>query len=270
MVMPFPLYLEFQGKRFHPHLVFECLGIAIAAIVYIRLRRNFGDPFVAPFRSGLIAIAVAGGVVGAKLLFWFEDPQLTLRNLNNPQYLFSGQTIVGGLTAGLLCVELAKRYIGVRQSTGDLYAIPLALGIAVGRVGCFLTGLADNTFGTPTSLPWAINFGDGIARHPTQLYESLFLLLLVPLLYYVLKKTTSSAPQNRLLQGDTFKIFLTAYFLFRFACDFIKPYPRVFLGLGTLQWVCAVVLLYYYRDIARWVLAPAIRAEVQDTHGTLG
>ena len=82
-----------------------------------------------------------------------------------------GKTIVGALIFGLISVELMKRYIGVRQSTGDLYAIPLALGIAIGRIGCFLTGLSDNTYGTPTTLPWAVNFGDGIPRHPTQLYE---------------------------------------------------------------------------------------------------
>ncbi len=75
-----------------------------------------------------------------------------------------GKTIVGALIFGLISVELMKRYIGVRQSTGDLYAIPLALGIAIGRIGCFLTGLSDNTYGTPTTLPWAINFGDGIPR----------------------------------------------------------------------------------------------------------
>ena len=64
-----------------------------------------------------------------------------------------GKTIVGALIFGLISVELIKRYIGLRQSTGDLYAIPLALGIAIGRIGCFLTGLSDNTYGTPTNLP---------------------------------------------------------------------------------------------------------------------
>ena len=94
-----------------------------------------------------------------------------------------------------------KRYIGLRTSTGDLYSIPLALGIAIGRIGCFLTGLSDNTYGIPTSLPWAINFGDGIPRHPTQLYEILFLLCLIPFLYHVLKKT--SFQKNAVIQNDS-------------------------------------------------------------------
>ena len=179
-----------------------------------------------------------------------------------------------------------KRYIGLRTSTGDLYAIPLALGIAIGRIGCFLTGLSDNTYGVPSNLPWAVDFGDGIPRHPTQLYEILFLLALIPFLYRVLKKVSlqnkiALAPEtvilsgavtkrsevtaqskdphltekagSRFLPGDAFKLFMVAYLSFRLLCDFLKPYPRLFLGLGGIQWACVLVLLYYSRDIARWL-----------------
>jgi len=55
------------------------------------------------------------------------------------------------------------------------------------------------------------------------------------------------------LPGDTFKFFMVAYLSFRFLCDFIKPYPRIFLGLGGIQWACLLTLLYYSRDIARWL-----------------
>jgi prolipoprotein diacylglyceryltransferase len=186
-----------------------------------------------------------------------------------------------------------KRYIGLHQSTGDLYAVPLALGIAIGRIGCFLTGLSDNTYGTPTTLPWAINFGDGIPRHPTQLYEIAFLLALIPLLYKIVilsgaevsrseasaqSKDPSSAggsktaarhsslahhqllptilvqpPPSPFLSGDAFKFFMVVYLSFRLLCDFIKPYPRIFLGLGGIQGACLLTLLYYSRDIARWL-----------------
>jgi len=189
-----------------------------------------------------------------------------------------GKTIVGALIFGLISVELFKRYIGVRQSTGDLYAIPLALGIAIGRIGCFLTGLSDNTYGTPTNLPWAIDFGDGIPRHPTQLYEIVFLLLLIPILYKIVilsgaeaSRSETSAeskdpyPHHSLfLPGDAFKFFMIAYLSFRFLCDFIKPYPRILLGLGGIQWACLLTLLYYSRDIARWLRPPysSMKAEV--------
>ena len=226
----------------------------------------------------MIAAAVAGAALGAKILFWLEDPQLTWQNLHNPAFFVGGKTIVGALAFGLLTVELVKRYIGLHQSTGDLYAIPLALGIAIGRIGCFLTGLSDNTYGTPTNVPWAIDFGDGIPRHPTQLYEILFLLALIPLLYRIqiailnrgkspqlmwrqpLSAVQSSKARQPLrisstpsLPGDAFKLFMVAYMSFRFLCDFIKPYPRIFLGLGGIQWACLLILLYYSRDIARWL-----------------
>ena len=231
-----------------------------------------------------MAATVAGGALGAKALFWLEDPHLTWQHLHDPAYFLGGKTIVGALAFGLVSVELFKRYIGLRASTGDLYAIPLALGIAIGRIGCFLTGLSDDTYGVPTNLPWAINFGDGIPRHPTQLYEIAFLLLLIPILYRVLRKIrmkngvvilsetvtkrSEVAAQSkdpyphhepgppRFLPGDAFKLFMVAYMSFRLLCDFIKPYPRIFLGLGGIQWACVLILLYYSGDVARW-LRPA-------------
>ena len=57
------------------------------------------------------------------------------------------------------------------------------------------------------------------------------------------------------LPGDAFKLFMVAYMSFRLLCDFIKPYPRIFLGLGGIQWACVLILLYYSRDVARWLRA---------------
>jgi phosphatidylglycerol:prolipoprotein diacylglycerol transferase len=245
------------GKQISPHLFFESLGYAVAFAAYLVLRRRFGDNIAAPTRWAVVAGAVAGGAIGAKLLFLFEDPQLTIHNLHNPAYLAGGKTIVGALAFGLLFVELLKKYIGVGQSTGDLYAIPLCLGIAVGRIGCFLTGLPDNTYGTPTSLPWGVNFGDGIPRHPTQLYEIAFLLVLGLILYFVMRSIKH--PHTVFKSGDAFKVFMVAYMAFRLVCDFIKPYPRIFLGLGGIQWACLVVLLYYSSDVARWLRLTLIR-----------
>jgi len=234
------------------------LAYLIAFPAYLSLRRRFGDPVSTPLRWVVFATAVAGAALGSKLLYWFEDPQLTWQNLHNPAYLMGGKTIVGALAFGLASVELIKRFIGLRQPTGDLYAIPLALGIAIGRVGCFLTGLPDNTYGTPTKLPWGIDFGDGIRRHPTQLYEIAFLLLLVPLLYRIMlaslrPATVDQLPRISFRPGDAFKFFMVAYMSFRLLCDFIKPYPPILFGIQGIQWVCLLVLLYYFPDIARWL-----------------
>lgn len=289
----FPVYIPIGHYQIHPHIFFETLAYFIAFRVYLSLRHRFGDPLSTPIRWTVIAAAVAGAALGSKLLFWLEDPQRTLHNLGNPAYLLGGKTIVGALVFGLISVELMKRYIGLYQSTGDLYAVPLALGIAIGRIGCFLTGLFDNTYGTPSTLPWAINFGDGIPRHPTQLYEIAFLLFLIPLLYKIVilsgarvtrsetsakskdpscdgstrnasrhsplaadlrwPTTNHQQPTTIFLPGDAFKFFMVAYLSFRLLCDFIKPYPRIFLGLGGIQWACLLTLLYYSPDIARWL-----------------
>ena len=62
--------------------------------------------------------------------------------------------------------------VGITHSTGAYFAPSLAIGIAIGRIGCFLSGLEDYTYGTPTTLPWGYDFGDGVLRHPVQLYEA--------------------------------------------------------------------------------------------------
>ncbi len=65
--------------------------------------------------------------------------------------------------------------------------------------------------------------------------------------------STSSQNLRQWQPGDAFKLFMAAYMSFRLLCDFIKPYPRLFLGLGGIQWACVLILLYYSRDIARWL-----------------
>jgi hypothetical protein len=120
-------------------------------------------------------------LLGSKLLSGLENPA---RSASAPLVaVLSSKTIVGGLIGGLIAVEIVKKIAGIRTPTGDLFAIPLCVGIAVGRIGCFLTGLDDGTFAVATTLPWGINFGDGIARHPTQLYEIVFLLVLAAVLW---------------------------------------------------------------------------------------
>ncbi len=229
----------------HPHFVFESLGYAAAFLLYLILRRRAGDVVSDSSRWAVIAAAIAGGAVGGKILYWSEDPQATFAHWHDPLYLLAGKTIVGGLIGGLFAVEWMKWIIGEKTSTGDLFAAPVALGIAVGRIGCFLTGLSDDTFGTPTSLPWGIDFGDGIRRHPTQLYESLFAILLCIFLLRMFKQ-----PHRN---GDNFRMFMVVYMGWRLAIDFLKPEVHLF-GLSSIQWACVAMLLYYRRDILRWLL----------------
>ena len=83
-----------------------------------------------------------------------------------------GHSIAGAIAGGIVAVEIFKWRNGIRGSTGGAVR-----GAARDRhrgrpLGCFFAGLPDYTYGTPTDLPWGVDFGDGIARHPVQLYES--------------------------------------------------------------------------------------------------
>jgi phosphatidylglycerol:prolipoprotein diacylglycerol transferase len=250
----FPVYIPIGPWKVHPHLLFESLSYFIGFRVYLALRRRAGDTVIVPMRWATISAAAVGAATGARGLAWLADPTATL---TADSLILGGKTIVGGLIGGLAGVELVKLALGIKRSTGDLYAPALAVAIAIGRIGCFLTGLADDTSGTPTALPWGIDFGDGIPRHPTQIYEIVVLLAMVVPLWRLALRTMALAaapdPHSALREGDAFKAFMVGYMALRVAVDFLKPYPAVFLGLGVLQWAAVATLVYYARDILRWI-----------------
>jgi prolipoprotein diacylglyceryltransferase len=241
--MNFPLVIRLGSFELPAHLLFESLGYLVAYLLYRRQRQLTGDVVDAAVRRWLTAAALAGGLIGARLLHLLEDPSLALRSWVDPMFLASGKTIVGGLIGGLIAVELTKKRFGVAVATGDLLAVPLCAGIAIGRVGCFLSGLSDGTHGVETSMPWGVNFGDGLSRHPTQLYEVAFVLVLAGVL--VARRRRLAA-----VTGDAFKLFMVGYLGFRFAVDFLKPGADVG-WLGALQWACLATLAYYVPHVRR-------------------
>ena len=242
--MSFPVYLNLLGHKLHPHVVFESLAYTIGFLTFRLLKKRLTDPVPQGIRWSIIAAAAAGAVIGSKILYWLEDPAILLAH-PDAQTLLGGKSIVGGLIGGLAAVEWVKRQLHFTGRTGDLFAVPLCIGIAVGRIGCFLTGLSDKTCGSATSLPWGVDFGDGIRRHPAQLYEIGFLLLLAAALLYLMHRPH--------VQGDIFKVFMVGYGTWRLLIDFLKPDPA-FWGLRSIQWACLVLLLYYSRDLKRWLM----------------
>src|SRR3954466_11854781 len=119
-------------------------------------------------RLGIGLGAFCGGMIGAKLPFVLADwPAM----VSGRAWLDNGKTIVFGLVGGYFGVELAKRMLDVRVKTGDSFAVPVAAAVAIGRLACFSAGCC---YGKATRLPWAVRFGDGVPRHPTQLYEFAF------------------------------------------------------------------------------------------------
>lgn len=252
--MSFPVYFHLGPWTLHPHVVLEALAYFIGFRVYLWTR----TPGRMPALTGLqiIAGAAVGAAAGSKVLYWLEDPQQTLLHLADYAYMMGGKTIVGGLLGGLIGVELVKRWIGWSSSTGDDFVLPLATGMCIGRIGCFLTGLEDHTYGTPTHWITGVDFGDGVPRHPTQLYEVAFLLLLAGGLFALKKKAAPGAPGSRLPAGALFQLFMTGYLLFRFAIDFIKPTLHPYFGLNNVQLACVAGLIYYISLISRWKSPP--------------
>jgi len=218
----------------HPamHPVFETLAYSAGYWVFRRERAWHGDVVPEPQRWTVLAAAAVGALVGCRLLgvaerwptslaaWWAGD---TFRLLFSP----GGKTIVGGLLGGWLGVEVIKKLNGIHRRTGDLFVLPLCVGIAVGRIGCLIAGLADDTYGKPTTLPWAVDLGDGIGRHPVQVYEIVFLILIAMLV----------SRKAKLSEGARFRIFLASYLAWRLVIDFLKPQPLIY-GLDLIQWAC--------------------------------
>ncbi|WP_263349965.1 prolipoprotein diacylglyceryl transferase [Acidicapsa acidisoli] len=231
----------------HPawHPALETLAYAAGYAVFRQLRDRQGDTIADPQRWTVIAAAAIGALVGSRVLGLAEQGPILLAALHSGHLLsllFSpgGKTIVGGLLGAWLCVEIVKRVNRIQSRTGDLFALPLCVGIGIGRVGCLVAGLADDTYGTPTNLPWAVDFGDGIGRHPVQIYEILFLILVGLVV----------SSNVRLREGERFRIFLACYLAWRVLIDFLKPQPLIF-GLNLIQWSCVAGLGFLFLDWMR-------------------
>ena len=149
-----------------------------------------------------------------------------------------GHSIAGAIAAGVIAVEIYKWLRGIRGSTGLPFVGPLALGIAVGRLGCFFAGLPDYTYGTPTRLPWGVDFGDGIHRHPVQLYESAAMLLFLAFWMRAL------AVQETAVVRNGFYLFVAWYALQRFAWEFLKPYPVIIGPFNLFHLICIALFAY--------------------------
>lgn len=196
--------------------------LAFVAGIGLYFYNNRSQP-CAQGEVGPIALAAFfGGLIGAKL-------PVVLLNIYQHGFgvdaLLTGRTIAGGLFGGMVTVWLVKRKLGIRKRFGNALVPSIALGMAIGRVGCLLSGCC---FGIPTECAWGLDFGDHILRHPTQLYECVFCLVA----FVVLQCRAQYAAPGRALSA-----FFMSYFVFRFCVEFIRPHPQ-WLGLTTYQWIC--------------------------------
>jgi prolipoprotein diacylglyceryltransferase len=213
------------------HFLFEALAFAFGGWLWRRARRASPEKQSA-LGFPVIVGCLFGAGTGNKLVAWIQDPHPLF---SNGVWMLPGQSMVGGLLGGWIGIELAKWIVGVRRSTGDDFWLPMLLGIAIGRLGCFLSGLHEATYGLPTSLPWGVDLGDGIPRHPAPLYEIVFVLALAMAL---------ARAKLPLQVGLRFRLAASGYLLWRLGIEAIKPAPWSWSGLSGIQWVCVAGLLW--------------------------
>jgi phosphatidylglycerol:prolipoprotein diacylglycerol transferase len=200
-------------------------------------------------RFGLALGAFVGAMLGAKIPFLFQDWD---RLVSGAAWLDGGKTITTGLVGGYFGVEVAKHALGLRVKTGDAFAVPVAAAVAVGRLACFVGGCC---FGTPTSLPWGIDFGDGVRRHPTQLYEFAF---------HVTAAFALAALRRRgRFPRQLIKLYILSYLVFRFATEYLRPEPVLALGLTVYQWAAVVLVPLFV-----WLWRRDARTPAATTPGT--
>lgn len=229
------------GKTINVHLILEYLAFFLAFRYYIYLRRKETDHISSSNRLSIILGAIIGALLGSRIMGFLENPTITV-TVDNLWLLLNTKTIMGGLFGGLLGVEAAKKRIGEKQSSGDLFTLPIIAGIFIGRIGCWLTGVNEFTYGKATDFALGMDLGDGIIRHPLALYELFFLVAL----FLLLRKLKKG---NTLENGRLFKLFMLGYFGFRFLIEFLKPNTFFAFGLSSIQWLCILCFIYYRKTV---------------------
>lgn len=214
------------------HTGFDVLAwlVSIAALFILRRTWFRQNPVDATLRFGYLAAVLIGAGLGA----WFFG---TLNAWISGQPGLA-RSVEGALAGAIVSIELYKKFNGINARTGAIYALPMALGISVGRIGCLLSGMEDFTYGVPTDGSWGWNFGDGVLRHPVQLYETVSMTLFA-LAYFVQIRRGSA-----FWRVNGFYLAVTFYAVQRFMLEFLKPYEPMAIGLTVFQFLSLALACY--------------------------
>jgi len=212
------------------HSVFDLAawGMASAAAVWQHRRWPRSTRTLAGRTAPSYFVTLA---VGAVLGAW-------LAGTLNTGLFAPSHSVAGALAGGIAGVEGWKWRHGVRRSTGASFVLPFCTGLVVGRFGCLFAGLADKTYGVATGLPWAVDLGDGIGRHPVQVYEA---LAMAGFAAVFLRARLRGAHWP---EAHGFHAMVIFYGAQRFAWEFLKPYPAVMGPLNVFHFLCAGLILY--------------------------
>jgi phosphatidylglycerol:prolipoprotein diacylglycerol transferase len=215
-------------------MMFALAFIAAGAVVARRLQ-EWGKP--TDWAYELILCGLVGGLVGARLDFIAENYGSVKHDLLGNIFSGSGLVWYGGAIGGAIGVALwAGRRGMFNAALLDLCAAPLALGYAIGRIGCQLSG--DGDYGKAWNGPWAMAYPHGTKPidetvHPTPIYETLAMGLVAYLLWRL---------RDRFQTGVLFAIYLVLAGTERFLVEFLRRNDHVLLGLTQAQLISLAMI----------------------------
>jgi phosphatidylglycerol:prolipoprotein diacylglycerol transferase len=224
-----PLTLKTFGIMF-------ALGFLGAAAVCGRRFKELGKP--ADWAYEMIFSGLVGGVVGARGYYLVQNWDSVKDDFFGNLFSGSGLVWYGGALGGAIAVFIwawRRGFLGLALL--DLAATPLALGYAIGRIGCQLSG--DGDYGKPSDLPWAMSYPHGTVPtndrvQPTPVYESVTMALVAWILWTL---------RDRLAPGLLFALYLVLSGLERFLVEFVRRNDQVWAGLTAPQIESLVLML---------------------------
>jgi phosphatidylglycerol:prolipoprotein diacylglycerol transferase len=213
------------------------LGFIAAGAVIDRRLKEWNKPV--DYATQIVFCALIGGLIGARGYWLIDNWEDTSHDLIGSIFSGAGLTWYGGAIGGAIAVLLwAWRKDMLKLTLLDLCAVPLALGYAIGRVGCQLSG--DGDYGKSWNGPWAMGYPDGKVPtapgetvHPTPIYESVAMGLLAWGLWQL---------RDRYRPGVLFAVYLAGAGLERLLVEFLRRNPDTALGLTTAQLESVVML----------------------------
>jgi phosphatidylglycerol:prolipoprotein diacylglycerol transferase len=224
-----PLTLQTFG------ICFALAFVAAGAVAWRRLR-EIGKP--GDWAYELVFVALVGGIVGSRLDFILENYDDVKDDILGNIFSGAGLVWYGGAIGGAIAVCLWAWWRGMfNLALLDLCAAPLAVGYALGRIGCQVSG--DGDYGQPWDGPWAMAYPDGTVPtdtpvHPTPIYETLTMGLVAYALWRL---------RDRFRTGILFAIYLVAAGTERFLVEFIRRNEDVALGLTQAQLISVAMVI---------------------------
>ena len=232
--IPTPSVAQFTVGPFTIHAYALCIILGVTAAIWISNKRYLaagGSPHVI---SDLAIWVVPSGVIGARIYHVITSPEYFFGangNLGDIYKIWEGGLGIWGAIAGGVLVAYWKYNRELSFGTLlDVMAPGLLIAQGIGRFGNWFNA---ELYGSPTTLPWALQLPDGMTYHPTFLYEAICNFALA---IFLIKRTDKYSP------GSIFSIYVAGYCTYRFFIEGIRiDNAHAFLGLRLNQWVSLII-----------------------------